>query len=113
MESALPTTKATSTMLAPEEIFTASSSDLRAKSELTPAEKRSLRNKQKKAKRKARDQLEKSVDQYARMKGGRSSVSKQKEAALKSVVKSGKGVTVIGKKNQDVLKDASKRKART
>ncbi|KAF7791832.1 hypothetical protein EIP86_002856 [Pleurotus ostreatoroseus] len=113
MESALPTTKTTSTMLAPEEIFTASPSDLRAKSELTPAEKRSLRNKQKKAKRKARDQLEKSVDQYARMKGGRSSVSKQKEAALKSVVKNGKGVTVIGKKNQDVLKDASKKKART
>ncbi|KAJ3548405.1 hypothetical protein NM688_g5303 [Phlebia brevispora] len=111
LESALPTTKATSTMLAPEEVFTTSASDLRAKSELTPAEKRALHNKQKKAKRKARDLLEKSVDQFARMKG-RQSVNKQKEVALKNVVKSGKGVTVIGKKNQDLLKDGGK-KART
>ena len=41
------------------------------------------------------------------MKG--QSVKKQKEAALKSVVKSGKGVTVIGKKNKDLSKDGGKK----
>ena len=91
-------------MLAPEEIFAPSSTD-RARSELTPAEKRALHNKQKKAKRKARDTIEKSVDQFARMKGI-GGVKKQKEAALKSVVKSGKGVTVIGKRSKDA--DGSK-----
>ncbi|KAH9946645.1 Mpp10 protein [Amylocystis lapponica] len=100
LESALPTTMSTSTMLAPEEIFAPSSSDLRARSELTPTEKRALRNKQKKVKKKARDTLEKSVDKLARSTraGG---IKKQKEAALKSIVKSGKGVTVVGKKSKD------------
>ncbi|KAL4243431.1 U3 small nucleolar ribonucleoprotein MPP10 [Abortiporus biennis] len=97
MESALPTSKSTNSMLAPEEIFAPSSSDLRAKSELAPTEKRALRNKQKKAKKKARDTLEKSVDKYAKARSV-SGVKKQKEAALKTVVKTGKGVTVIGKK---------------
>lgn len=102
MESALPTTMSSSSMLAPEEVFAPpSTTDLRVRSELTPTEKRALHNKQKKAKKKARDVLEKSVDKFAQSKraGG---VKKQKEAALKSVVKSGKGVTVIGKKSKDV-----------
>ena len=107
LESALPTTKATSTMLAPEEIFAPSAADLQAKSEMTPAEKRTLRNRQKKANRKTRDTLAKGVDSFAKMKG--QSVKKQKEAALKSVVKSGKGVTVIGKKNKDLSKDGGKK----
>ena len=93
---------ATSTMLAPEEVFTPSSSDLRARTELTPVQKRALHNKEKKAKKKQRDALAKSVDKFAKT-GGRSSVKKQKEAALKSVVKSGKGVTVIGKKNKEAI----------
>lgn len=100
MESALPTTMATSTMLAPEEVFTPSANDLVARSELTPTQKRALHNKQKKAKRKARDSLEKSVDKFAKMKGIKG-VKLQKDAALKSLVKSGKGVTVIGKKGQE------------
>ncbi|THH02823.1 hypothetical protein EW026_g20 [Hermanssonia centrifuga] len=102
LESALPTTKATTTMLAPEEVFAPSNNALRARSELTPIEKRALRNKEKKAKKKARDTLEKSVDTYAKMRGIRG-VKKQKEAALKSIVKGGKGVTVIGKKSKDVV----------
>lgn len=102
LESALPTTKATSTMLAPQEVFTPSSSDLRAHSELTPAQKRAHHNKEKKAKRKQRDALEKSVDKFAKS-GKRSSVKKQKEEALKSVVKNGKGVTVIGKKSKETV----------
>jgi U3 small nucleolar RNA-associated protein MPP10 len=105
LESALPTTKTVSSMLAPEEVFKTPSSDPRARSELTPAEKRSLRAKQRKAKRKTRDALDKSVDKYAKMKG----IKKQKDAALKNVVKSGKGVTVVGKKTKDVLKSKSVR----
>ena len=75
-----------------------STSELRSKSELTPAEKRAFHNKQKKAKKKARDVLEKSVDKYAKANGA-GGVKKQKEAALKNIVKTGKGVTVIGKKS--------------
>nr|GAT44214.1 predicted protein [Mycena chlorophos] len=93
MESALPTTKSATSMLAPEEVFTTLSSDLRARNELTPKEKQALRNKEKKAKKKSRDKLEQSVDKYAKVKG----VKKQKQAALASVVKNGKGVTVVGK----------------
>ncbi|KAI0735201.1 U3 small nucleolar ribonucleoprotein complex, subunit Mpp10 [Earliella scabrosa] len=100
LESALPTTKATTTMLAPEEVYAPASSDLRARSELTPAEKRALRNKQKKANKKARDALDKSVQKFGRPKGV-GDVKRQKEAALKTLVKSGKGVTVVGKKSKE------------
>ncbi len=111
LESALPTTKSTSTMLAPEEIFAPSSSDLRALSELTPAQKRSLRNKEKKFRKKARDTLEKGVDKFAKTKGI-SGVKKQKEAALKSIVKNGKGITVVGKKGAGILANGKKGKTR-
>ena len=93
--------KATSTMLAPEEVFAPASTDTRARSELTPTEKRALRNKQKKANKKARDALDKSVQKFGRPKGV-GDVKRQKEAALKTLVKSGKGVTVVGKKSKEV-----------
>ena len=96
----MPTAKATSTILAPEEVFTPSASDLRSKSEFTPAEKQALRVKERKRRKKQRDTLDKGVDKLAKMNGIKS-VKKQKEAALKSVVKNGKGVTVIGKKSQE------------
>lgn len=102
LESALPTAKSVGAMLAPEEVFAPSPSDLRSRSEMTPAEKQSLRQKERKAKKKTRDTLNKSTDKYARVqKGG--SLKKQKEDALKSVVKSGKGVTVVGKTRKEVL----------
>ncbi|KAJ3977012.1 U3 small nucleolar ribonucleoprotein complex, subunit Mpp10 [Lentinula raphanica] len=102
LESALPTAQSVNTMLAPEEIFAPSASSLRARSELTSAEKQALHRKEKKAKRKTRDSINTSVDKYARaQKGG--SLKKQKEEALKSVVKAGKGVTVVGKKAKDIL----------
>lgn len=104
LESALPTTKSTKTVLAPEELFTVTASDLRARSELTPSEKRALHNKKKKAK-KARDNLQNHTDKYAKMKDSR----KQKQAALESVVKSGKGVTVVGKKNKELLAKKNKK----
>ena len=100
LESALPTSKSASTMLAPEEVFAPSSSDPRARSELTPSEKRALRTKERKARKKSRDALDKGVDKFSKVKGI-GGVKKQKEAALKSVVKAGKGVTVIGKKTKD------------
>ncbi|KAH9944411.1 Mpp10 protein [Epithele typhae] len=100
LESALPTMMATSSMLAPEEIFAPSSRDLRARSELTPTEKRALRNKTKKAKKKTRDAIEKSVQKFGRPKGV-GDVKRQKEAALKTLVKNGKGVTVVGKKSKE------------
>ncbi|KAH8120364.1 U3 small nucleolar ribonucleoprotein complex, subunit Mpp10 [Phellopilus nigrolimitatus] len=103
LESALPTAKAASTILAPEEVYAPTASDLRSKDELTPGEKQALRAKERKKRKKQRETLDKSVDKFAklnRVKG----VKKQKEAALKSVAKSGKGVTIIGKKSQDLKK---------
>lgn len=110
MESALPTAKSVSTMLAPEEVFAPSSSDLRSRSEMTPVEKQALRRRERKSKKKTRDALNTSTDKYARaQKGG--SLKKQKQDALKSVVKTGKGVTVVGKKTKDILgKDNKKSK---
>ena len=97
LESALPTSKSTATMLSPEEIYATSSSLQRARSELTPVEKRALRTRERKARQRHRNALDKSVDKYAKATG-LGSVKRQKEAALKSVVKHGKGVTVVGKK---------------
>jgi U3 small nucleolar RNA-associated protein MPP10 len=86
-------------MLAPEEIYKRSSADPRARGELAPKEKRTARNKLKRAKKKSRDALESSVDKFAKTKrsGG---IKAQKSAALQSVVKSGKGVTVVGKRKK-------------
>ncbi|KAF7306953.1 U3 small nucleolar ribonucleoprotein MPP10 [Mycena indigotica] len=108
MESALPTTKSVTSMLAPEEVFATSSSDLRARDELTPQEKKALHNKQKKLRKKSRDKLEQSVDKYAKKVKG---VKKQKQAALASVVKSGKGVTVVGKPQKGSGKNVKKGKS--
>jgi U3 small nucleolar RNA-associated protein MPP10 len=94
-------------MLAPEEVFSASPSALRARSELTPTEKRALRTKERKTKKRQRDALEKSVDKFAKGKGV-GSVKKQKQAALDSIVKHGKGVTVVGKKG--AIKSREKQK---
>lgn len=94
-------------MLAPEEVFSASASALRARSELTPAEKRALRTKERKTKKRQRDVLEKSVDKFAKGKGV-GSVKKQKQAALDSIVKHGKGVTVVGKKGAAKSRDKKK-----
>ncbi|KAF9459935.1 U3 small nucleolar ribonucleoprotein complex, subunit Mpp10 [Collybia nuda] len=105
LESALPTTKSTADMFAPEEIFAPVSNDPRVRSELTPSEKRSLRTKMRKEKKKSRDILDHSVDKYAKTNSV-SGMKRQKRAALESVVKKGKGVTVVGKvKNLLVKQD--------
>lgn len=63
-------------------------------------------------KKKARDVLEKSVDKFAKTRGI-GGVKKQKEEALKSLVKSGKGVTVVGKKSKDLAERATRKKTAT
>lgn len=108
LESALPTSRATRSMLAPEEVFAPSSSDLRARSELTPAEKRAARNRDKKRRRKTLDTLERAATGKAGSTNTNKSVKKQKEEALKSVVKSGRGVTVVGKKSKDLVQKKPK-----
>ena len=99
LESALPTSQTASTMLAPEEVSAPSSRAPQSRSEMTPAEKRAERNKERKKQRRTREQLNKGVDAHSRVKG----VKRQKEDALKSLVKSGKGVTVIGKKDKGLI----------
>ncbi|KAG8739645.1 hypothetical protein FRC11_000603 [Ceratobasidium sp. 423] len=105
LESALPTSLSTSALLAPEEVYTPSSSEIRAKSELTPSEKKSARGREKKRKRKERDILSSAMDNSSQ--GGRQpkNVKEAKEQALNGLVKSGKGVTVVGKASKN---DANK-----
>ncbi|KAF9453783.1 Mpp10 protein [Macrolepiota fuliginosa MF-IS2] len=111
MESALPTAKATSSILAPEEVFNPASSETRLRSELTPAEKRALRTKERKAKKKRRDILDKSVNKVARAVQGISGVKKEKQAALQNIVKAGKGVTVVGKQATNLLSSKKRQKS--
>lgn len=99
LESALPTTKSTVTMLAPEEVFAPLSTEPRARSEMTPVEKRALRGRERKSRKKARDVLNKVIDKFAKNRStSMPKHAKHKQAASKGVVKDGKGVTVIGKK---------------
>lgn len=60
-----------------------------------------MRNKQKKVNRKAREAIQRSVQDFGRPKGV-GDVKRQKEAALKTLIKSGKGVTVVGKKRKEL-----------
>src|ERR1700691_2741800 len=69
LESALPTSKSASTMLAPEEVFAPSSSDIRARSELTPIEKRALRTKERKTRKRTRDAIDKGGEKNTKMRG--------------------------------------------
>jgi U3 small nucleolar RNA-associated protein MPP10 len=86
-------------MFAPEEVFAPLSAEPRARSELTPTEKRTLRGRERKSRKKSRDALDKAVDKFARKTGSSATKnSKHKQAPSKSVVKSGKGITVVGKK---------------
>ena len=85
-------------MLAPEEIFSTSMSSLQASSELTPTEKRARRTKARKLRKRQRDILDKRVKKIPKAKG-MAGVKKEKQAALNTLVKHGKGVTVVGKES--------------
>ncbi|KAG8763003.1 hypothetical protein FRC12_008762 [Ceratobasidium sp. 428] len=103
LESALPTSLSTSTLLAPEEVYAPSPNDTRAKGELTPGEKRAARSKERKKRRKQRDALAEATEKFGNQgssssgRGQPRNVKEAKDKALSSLVKSGKGVTVVGK----------------
>ena len=97
LESALPTAKATTNMLAPEEIFNPTPSDTRSRSELTPSEKQALYSRKRKAKKRQREALEGDTGKRMKLSRGISGAKKEKQAALQNIVKTGKGVTVVGK----------------
>lgn len=100
MESALPSTSAASTMLAPEELFAPpTSSSLVARTELTPEEKQKARTKTRKAKQSERKSLAMMAELYGKKsKGG---AKAEKERALRGLVKTGKGVTIVGKGDKE------------
>ncbi|KAK4686359.1 U3 small nucleolar RNA-associated protein MPP10, partial [Tremellales sp. Uapishka_1] len=102
LESALPPTSAATTMLAPEEMFApASASALVSRSELTPEEKQKQRGKHRKAKQALNQRLDGMAELYGRKK---QSKKEEKEKALQGLVKSGKGVTVVGKGEKEMNK---------
>lgn len=100
METALPPTLRATHLLAPEEVFTPpTAGELRSRSEMTPAEKRAARGKDKRRRRKDFAIIE-GVRAAAELTGGgrgKKGEKSAKDAALRSLVKEGKGVTVIGK----------------
>jgi len=97
MESALPTSTSLSSMLAPEEVSArATRVQLTAKSEMSPAEKRAQRLREKKAKAKRSDTIERQRSKVSGVAKGAGAVKKEKKKALEAVTK-GKGVTVVGK----------------
>jgi U3 small nucleolar RNA-associated protein MPP10 len=85
LESALPTTKSTSTLLAPEEVYVPDVTN-EDRSDFTPAQKKAARQKR----RKARAEMAKQAEKFSK------GVKGDKERAVKQLVGT-KGVTVIGK----------------
>ncbi|BEJ12311.1 hypothetical protein CspHIS471_0207710 [Cutaneotrichosporon sp. HIS471] len=105
MESALPSTQAAGSMLAPQEMFAGpSAGELTARDEQNPEEAKAARAKARREKKSQRAKLAGTEALYSKKK----SVREQKNEALKSLVKTGKGVTVLGKGG----KEDAKRKQR-
>ena len=108
METALPATSSTSTMLAPEELYGPSSSAPVARSELTPEQAQRAREKKRKSKKQERKHLGEMAELYGtkpKSNGpGKGGAKGEKERALQGLVKSGKGVTVVGKGDKEVSK---------
>lgn len=105
MESALPTTNSASTLLAPEEVYTAAkqltASD---KSTLTPAQKKTLRQKERTERKSVHDKVDRIKDAKLKKRG----IKGEKERAREQLVGT-KGVTVIGKGGKEE-KGSKKRK---
>lgn len=105
MESALPPTSAATTLLAPEEMFAPpTASSLVARSELTPEQAQAARGKRKRDKKTERRKLGDLAELYGKKKG----VKAEKERALQDLVKTGKGVTVVGKGEKEKGKAAKR-----
>ncbi|KAJ9121733.1 hypothetical protein QFC22_002354 [Naganishia vaughanmartiniae] len=102
MEDALPTTQSAATMLAPEEMLApAAAAQLVSRTELTPEEKRRSRQKTRKSRATQRKALDVAVDKFAGKSGAgagraRGGVKGEKDRALQELVKTGKGVTIVG-----------------
>ncbi|GAA5991347.1 hypothetical protein JCM10908_003268 [Rhodotorula pacifica] len=96
VESALPTTHSTSTLLAPEEVYSATSSAHSAlaidAADLTPAQKKAQRQKNRQERKARAEKAERILAAREKKKGVRG----EKEAAERKLV-GVKGVTVIGK----------------
>ncbi|CEQ38573.1 SPOSA6832_00018 [Sporobolomyces salmonicolor] len=93
IESALPTTHSTSTLLAPEEVYQPSSTLTAAdKSTLTPAQKKALRQKERGERKAVHDRVERVKEAKLKRRG----VKGEKEKAAQMLIGT-KGVTVIGK----------------
>lgn len=110
METALPPTSAASAMLAPEEQFAPpKQGELRARTEMTPEEKQRAWQRKKQAKKGEAKRLEEMAQLYGRAGKNKTKGSKgEKEDALRSLVKQGKGVTVVGKGGREA--DKAKRR---
>jgi len=99
LESALPATISSSSLLAPQEVHTPlRESKLGSRSELTPEEKQREHRKKLQTRRKQRDKLAASVTNFG--KKNPKNVKEAKSSALESLVKRGKGVTVVGKEGK-------------
>ncbi|KAG8906223.1 hypothetical protein FRB99_007369 [Tulasnella sp. 403] len=125
LENALPTSVSTATLLAPEEVFAHDPRAAKSKNEMTPSEKKSLHTKVKHAKKRKKEVLGGAVVKFA--ESGHKSASanaaagllrdaqkrpknakEAKDLALESLVKSGKGVTVVGKPHMAKNKSGKK-----
>ncbi|GAK65705.1 mpp10 protein [Moesziomyces antarcticus] len=102
IESALPATASSSTMLAPEEVYERAKHSTAmegAKSEMTPEEKQRLHNKLRAEKRKRNDRIQdtqKALEMSGLVRAKKVNDKEEKQQALKKLV-GNRGVSVIGK----------------
>ncbi|GAA5930282.1 hypothetical protein JCM3775_004351 [Rhodotorula graminis] len=108
LESALPTSQSTTTLLAPEEVYTASGPDSALaidKADLTPQQKKALRQKQRQGRKQTAERAERILASQERRKGVRG----EKEAAERQLI-GARGVTVLGKGGKEKKAEGKKRK---
>lgn len=108
LESALPTSQSTTTLLAPEEVYTASGPDSALavdKADLTPQQKKALRQKQRQGRKQVAERAERVLASQERRKGVRG----EKEAAERQLI-GARGVTVLGKGGKEKKAEGKKRK---
>ncbi|EMS24877.1 U3 small nucleolar RNA-associated protein MPP10 [Rhodotorula toruloides NP11] len=108
VESALPTAFSTTTLLAPEEIYSAKGAQSALAidaADLTPAQKKAQRQKQRKDRKAVAEKTERILASQRRKKGARG----EKEAAEEKLLGT-RGVTVIGKGGAEKKAAGKKRK---
>ncbi|GAA5824614.1 hypothetical protein JCM3770_006696 [Rhodotorula araucariae] len=109
VESALPTTHSTTTLLAPEEVYAlpkgADSALATDKADLTPAQKKALRQKTRAGRKAVAERVERVLKSQERRKGVRG----EKEAAERALIGT-RGVTVLGKGGVEMKDKGKKRK---